>query len=480
MAQHDFDLVAIGGGSAGLVTAAVAAGLGARAAIVEKARLGGECLWTGCVPSKALIHGARVAHLLRHSANLGLPASTASREALAGVLEYARSSRLRVQEADAVEPLLRDLGVQFFYGDARLRSPRELQLDGDVLRSRHFVLCTGSRPRIPPIPGLVDAGYLTNLTVFDLETPPESMVVIGGGPIGVELAQAFARLGTKVTLLQRALRILVRDDAELASLLEARLREEGIDLVTNAEVVQVRRTHGSREVTYRAEQTEHTVTASKILVAAGRAPNTEGLDLDQVGVQCGEQGVVVDRYLRTTVRNIWACGDVIGFPQFSHAAEYEAKLVVQNALLPLRGKANFERMPWATFTDPELAHVGLTEAAARERGVPMEVFRHPFGRDDRALVDDEGYGVVKLVARAGSGKLLGAQILGPRAGELIQQAVLALDRGLSVRHLADAVHVYPTLSVAVQRAAQYWWKARSDAPAVRQALRLYFQWSRRR
>lgn len=480
MPQYDFDLIAIGGGSAGLVTAAVAAGLGARAAIVEKSRLGGECLWTGCVPSKALIHGARVAHQLRHAAAVGVPPAAPAPESLGGVLQYARNSRRRVEEADAVEPLLSELGVRFFYGEGRFRSAREFVLDGDVLRARHFVLCSGSRPRLPEIAGLRESGYRTNTTIFDLERPPRALAVVGGGPVGVELAQAFQRLGTQVTLLQRGPRILPRDDGELVERLTERLRAEGVELLTGVEVTAAHAAPAGRELRFRTGSGERVAACDEILIAAGRSPNVEGLGLDQIGVRCGTEGVQVDRHLRTTVRNVWACGDIIAGPQFSHAAEYAAKVVVQNALLPVRMTAHLDRMPWATFTDPELAHAGLTEAAARERGMAIEVFRHPFARDDRALVDAEDFGMVKLVVRAGSGRLLGAQILGPRAGELIQEAVLALDRGLSVRHLADTVHVYPTLSVAVQRAAQYWWKARSDHPAVRRALRLYFQWFRSR
>jgi len=480
MATHTFDLVAVGGGSAGLVTAAVAAGLGARTALVEKERLGGECLWTGCVPSKALLHAARVASLANRAGDIGLDLPRVEREQAAGVLEHVRQSRLRVRDADAVEPLLSELGVRFFYGAGRFRTPREFEVGGDVLRARHFVVATGSRPRAPDLPGLAEAGFLTNATLFDLPALPESLIVIGGGPIGVEMAQAFQRLGTRVTLVQRAPRLLPRDDEELVRLLEERLRAEGLDVRVGAEALRVERTPEGKRVVFRQEGGEASVVAAEILAATGRQPNTEGLGLEALGVGIGPDGVQVDARLRTRVPGLWACGDVIGWPQFSHLAEYEAKVVVQNALLPLPVRARFDRIPWATFTDPELAHAGWTEAEARRRGIPVEVFRHPFGRDDRALVDAEPYGMVKLVARQGSGKLLGAQILGPRAGELIQEAILALDRGLSVRHLADTIHVYPTLSVAVQRAAQYWWKARSDHPLARRTLAWYLRLSRGR
>jgi pyruvate/2-oxoglutarate dehydrogenase complex dihydrolipoamide dehydrogenase (E3) component len=479
MPEPVYDLVAIGGGSAGLVSAAVAAGLGARTALVEKHRLGGECLWTGCVPSKALLQSARAARLMGRLAEFGLEGPPFRREHARGVLEHVRASRLRVQEADAVEPLLRELGVEFFYGDGRFLNNRELQLGDRVLRSRRWVIATGSRPRVPSVPGLAEAGYLTNTTVFDLPDLPESLLVIGGGPVGVEMAQAFQRLGTQVTLLQRGPRLLPRDDEELVHLLEARLREEGVDLRLGAEAVRVERAGARKQVTVRDAGGARAVEAAEILVATGRRANCEGLGLEEIGVRMDADGIAVDNRLRTRVRNIWACGDVIGWPQFSHLAEYEAKIAVQNALLPVPARARFDRVPWATFTEPELAHLGLTEAEARSKGIPVEVFRHPFSRDDRALVDGEPYGLVKLVARAGGGKLLGAQILGPRAGELIQEAILALDRGLSVRRLADTVHVYPTLTVAVQRAAQYWWKARGENPFFRKAVQAYLNLSRR-
>ncbi len=473
MPRTDYDLVVVGGGSAGLVSAAVAAGLGARTLLVEKSRLGGECLWTGCVPSKALLHRARLAHLARTAGLSGVETLAA------GALEYARGATLRVRDADGVEPLLRGLGVEFLYGTPRFTGPRELRVDGATLRARRFILATGSRPRVPDLPGLDQAGCLTNVSVWELERPPESLVVLGGGPVGVELAQAFARLGTQVTLLQRAARLLPREDPELTALVAARLREEGVDVRLSAEALAVTRRETGAVVRFRTEGRELAVEGAALLAATGRVPNVEDLGLEQAGIALTANGVRVDDRLRTTAAGIYACGDVTGREQYSHAAEYAAKVAVRNALLPLPQRARWDRMPRATFTDPELAHVGLHEGEARERGLRVEVFRHPFGQDDRALVDDEPSGMVKLVVAAGSGRLLGASILGPRAGELIQEAVLAIEQRLAVRHLADTVHVYPTLSVAVQRAAQYWWKARGDAPAARRGLEAYFRLWRR-
>ncbi len=475
MSDRVFDLVVIGGGSAGLIAASFAAGLGARTALVEKYRLGGECLWTGCVPSKALLHAAAVMNTIRHAGEAGIALDSVGRVQARGSLRYAREARLKVQDASAADAMLHDLGVQVYYGDGRFQSSRALQLGPTLLRARYFILATGSRPSVPEIPGLPEAGYLTNTSVFDLEEPPENMVVIGGGPIGVEMAQAFARLGTRVTLVQRGSRLLPRDDEELVRILEDRLREDGVDVRLGAEPARVDRLPAGRRVTVHVSGKNETVVAAELLVATGRRPNVEGLGLEEIGVRMGRSGIEVDSRLRTNVATIWACGDVIGWPQFSHAAEYEAKVVVQNALLPLRTRVRFDRVPWTTFTDPELAHVGLTEEEARRRGERLEVFRYPFSRDDRAVVDGAPRGLVKLVARAGTGKLLGAQILGPRAGELIQEAILAIDRGLAARHLADTIHVYPTLSMAVQRAAKSWWRARGQSIIARKMLGAYLR-----
>jgi pyruvate/2-oxoglutarate dehydrogenase complex dihydrolipoamide dehydrogenase (E3) component len=473
MRRHAFDVVTIGGGSAGLIAASFAAGLGARAALVEKAQLGGECLWTGCVPSKALLHAAAVANTIRHATESGIDAGPVAREQTHGSLRYVREARGKVKEASASDRMLRSLGVEIFYAAGRFNSRREFQCGDDLLRARHFIIATGSRPRVPEILGLSETGYLTNTTIFDLPEPPDSMIVLGGGPIGVEMAQAFARLGSRVTLLQRGPRLLPRDDAELVEILERRLREEGVDVRLGTEVSRVDRAPEGARVSVRTGGRNGTVTASVLLVAAGRRPNIEGLGLEEAGVVTDQHGIRVDSRLRTSAPNIWACGDVVGWPQFSHAAEYAAKVAVQNVFFPVRARVHFDRVPWTTFTDPELAHLGLTEAEAREQGERIEVFRYPFSRDDRALVDGAPLGLVKLVARAGRGRLLGAHILGPRAGELIQEPVVAIDRGLSVRHLANMIHVYPTLSMAVQRAAKAWWKARGQSRFARRILGAY-------
>jgi pyruvate/2-oxoglutarate dehydrogenase complex dihydrolipoamide dehydrogenase (E3) component len=499
MTTKPYEIIVIGGGSAGIVSANVAAALGVRTALVEKERIGGECLWTGCVPSKALIHVAAVAALRSGRASqagggtvpveegdapdfarqrepdAGCAASLLGREALA----YVRESIQRVREADATEAMMREFGVELFFGPPSFLDRHLLQVGDQQLLGRQFILATGSHPAVPDIPGLVEAGFLTNQTLFTLEALPKSLAVIGGGPVGVEIAQACRRLGVEVTLLQRGPRLLPRDDAELAAQLEALLRAEGIRILNEAAVITVdREGEGRKRLAVRQGDQALTIQAAEILVATGRQPNLDGLNLEAAGVRFSEEGVWVDGRLRTSARNIWACGDLIGRHQFSHMAEHEAKAVVRNALLPFPARVRFDVEPWTTFTEPELAHVGLTDAEAVARGRPVRVYRHSFRQDDRALVDEAGQGLVKIVADP-RGRILGAHILGPRAGELIHEFVLAMRHDLSVRALADTIHVYPTLSMANQRAAQRFYQDWADQPLLRNGLRLLFRLTRK-
>jgi pyruvate/2-oxoglutarate dehydrogenase complex dihydrolipoamide dehydrogenase (E3) component len=472
----DYDVIILGGGSAGIVAGVTLGGFGLKVLLIEKAAMGGECLNTGCVPSKALIHCAKVAHTMRRAGEFGLPSVSLRRDDARGVMSHVRESVARVREADATETLLRDQGVEIRFGDARFTSPDALELDGETLRAEHFLLCTGSRPRVPDLPGAEHARVLTNQTVFDLEEVPPSLMVVGGGPVGVEMAQAFARLGSRVTLVQRGFRLLPRDDHELATALEGYLREDGVELVFNAEPVRFEPGLGgsTRVRLRRGDGEEIARECYHVLFAAGRLPNAEGLNLEAAGVSFTDEGVEVDGALHTTGPRVWACGDVLGKYQYSHMAEYEAKLVAQNIFLPVRQRTEFHVAPWCTFTDPELAHVGLTEEEAIEAKVPCIVLRQPFAQDDRALVEGEGKGTVKLLVSPGlRGEVLGASVLGPRAGELIGEFTLAMERGLGIRALADSVHVYPTLAMACQHAAQRWYEQKAKEPGVQAALKTY-------
>ncbi len=480
--SSQYDVIVVGGGSAGIVAGVTAAGLGAKTLLIERSRLGGECSWTGCVPSKALLHAASVAQQLRTASDYGLPSVPVSREQAAGALAYVRDSVQRVHVADDSGGLLAQVGAEVAIGRATFTAPDTLNFEGGALTAKHFILCTGSRPVVPDVEGLREAGFVTNQTIFDLQTIPETLVVIGGGPVGVEMAQAFQRLGSQVTLVTQGARLLTRDDAELTEQLTGYLRAEGLTVHVHTKVARVRVEDGRKILTLQTQGGDETatfeLTCDEILAATGRAPNVEDLGLLTARVRLEKEGVWVDARLHTTGPNVWACGDVIGRMLFSHMAEFEAKIVVQNALFPLAQRPKFRVVPWATFTDPELAHVGLTEAEAQAQNIHYDVFRHPFDRDDRALVEGTGRGQVKILSHGLSGKIIGAQILGPRAGELIHEFILAMEHGLTTRDLADLIHVYPTLNISIQRAAQRWYEKLAARPLVKSALDTYMRITR--
>ena len=473
MAKHDYDLIILGGGSAGIVSGVMAGGLGLRVLLLEKGKMGGECLNTGCSPSKALIHAARVAQTIRTASEVGFAPLSVTREDAAGVLRHVRETINTVREADATEQLLRDQNVEIRQGDAHFVDPHTLHVDGQMVTADSFILATGSRPADLDVPGLTDAGFLTNQTVFDLDEIPESLLVVGGGSIGVEMAQAFQRLGSRVALAEMGDRLLPHDDAELTAMLAGYLREEGIDLHLQTSLHSVRREGSRRYATLKSGQEKIEIACDRILLAVGRLPNTEGLGLEAAGVEYDSKRIVVNDFLQTTAPHIYACGDLTGQHQFSHMAEYEAKRVVQTIVFPGKVRADFRLDPWATFTDPELVHLGLTEDQAKAQGLAYDVYRQPFAQNDRALTDNEAKGLVKVLTTGLAGRIIGVHILGPRAGELSHEWILAMEKGHTIRDIADLVHIYPTLSLACQHAAQRWYARKAEEPFVRSALAAY-------
>lgn len=471
--HDDYDIIIVGGGSAGIVSGVMAGGLKLRVLLIEKGRLGGECLNTGCVPSKALLHAAKIARTLRTASTVGLKDCPIDKEDTSGVLTWVRNTIDRVRTADACDDLLRQNGAALRHGDAHFEDAHTLVLDGQRLRAANFILATGSHPLVPDIPGLNEAGFHTNQTIFDLETIPSALLVVGGGPVGVEMAQAFQLLGSQVTLVQKNGRLLPRDDAELTRQLETYLRQDGVDIRLNTSLLSVRREGDQRIATLKQGSAPQEVRCDRILLAVGRAPNIEGLNLEATGVRVEKDRIPTDGALRTSTPHIYACGDLLGEYQFSHMAEYQAKTVVRNIAFPGTQKASFRLSPWTTFTDPELAHIGLTEEEAQQQGIPYEVLRQPFAQDDRALTENEGKGLVKVLTLGMGGKILGVHILGPRAGELIQEWVFAMQYGHSVRAVADLIHVYPTLTMANQHAAQRWYERKAQEPLVEKALETY-------
>ncbi len=473
MAKYDYDIIILGGGSAGIVSGVMAGALGMRVLLIEKGKMGGECLNTGCVPSKALIHAARVAHTLRTAGECGLKSVAVGREDAAGVMAHVRSTIKAVEGADATVKLLEDNGVEIRHGSAHFTNPHMLEMGGETLTAANFILATGSSPAPLDVPGLAEAGYLTNQTVFDLDAIPESLLVIGGGPNGVEMAQAFSRLGSRVSLVQNRERLLPRDDVALSSALAGILRREGIDIRFDARVTSVRVEDGRRVATITQGDGARELHCDEILSTVGRVPNTDGLGLEAAGVVFDGRRVQTDAALRTTAAHIYAGGDLLGHDQFSHLAEYEAKLIVRNIVFPGTARTDFHIDPWATFTDPEVAHLGLTEEEARERGLAYEVYTQPFAQNDRAIVEGDAQGFVKILSQGLGGKILGVHILGPHAGELMHEWILAMQHGHSIRDVADLVHIYPTLSMASQHAAQRWYERKGQEPWAKAALGAY-------
>lgn len=455
MKQAEFDLVAIGGGTAGLVSAAGAAYLGVRSAIIERTALGGDCLWTGCIPSKALIASARLAHAMRHADDLGLTAS-APKHAFAAVMERMRAARGVVEHHDDPERF-RAMGVDVQFGEARFISPEEIEVEGvGRIRSKRFVIATGAVPVAPPIPGLAEAGYLDHHGVFETNELPDRLAVLGGGPIGLEIAQVFARLGSAVTIVEMESRILPREDEDIAERLTASLRAEGITLRLGERASAVEVVDGAKVIVTAGGDR---ITVDEIFVATGRRPATDGLELERAGVRTERGAVIVDRTLRTSNSRIWAAGDVTGGLQFTHVADYMAKTVLRNALLPGSTKVDYGNVPWVTYTDPEVAHVGLTAAEAEARG--GTTYTYELDDLDRAIVDGEARGVVKISADR-RGRILGATILGAHAGELLLPIVLAKTHGLKLSHISNTIFPYPTMVEGVKRAADGFQRSRLE------------------
>jgi pyruvate/2-oxoglutarate dehydrogenase complex dihydrolipoamide dehydrogenase (E3) component len=454
----ELDLIVIGGGSAGLVTSAGAAGIGARVALVEQERLGGECLWTGCVPSKALIACGRAVHAAAHARRFGLTTNGAAVD-FDAAMRWVRDVQSRIEPHDSPERF-RGLGVDVIQGTARFSGARTVQVDGRSLTAKRIVIATGSKPAVPPIEGLAQVPYLTNETIFTIERQPSRLLILGGGPIGLELAQAFARLGTKVTVLEAMSQLLPREDHELAQMLAERLTREGIDILLDAVVSRASGKGNAIVLDVRRGERTMSVEGDVLLVATGRVSNVASLDAERAGVRTGKQGIIVDGTLATNVGGIWAAGDVTGGPRFTHVADYQARLVIRNAFFPFSSKTDYTAVPWVTFTDPELAHVGLTEKEARERhGNDIGVWRRPFDDLDRAIADGETTGMVKLITDR-RGKLLGGHVLGHGAGSLIGEIALAMRHGIAASKIATTVHPYPTYPEAIKQAAEAYYKSR--------------------
>lgn len=453
--RDQFDLVIVGMGSGGMVAAEFAATLDLRVAVVERHRVGGDCLWTGCVPSKALLAAGKVAHHMRHASRFGIGAVEPTVDR-AAVWDRIRRVQQQIATGDDNPQRFVDLGIELIMGTARLDSPTSVQVElreggTRTLSTRYVLLATGSRPAVPAIAGLDDVGYLTSETLFELTDPPASFVNIGGGPIAVEMVQGFTRLGIRTTLLQKGARILPRDEPALVDLLVQGLRTEGVDM--QFEVVTDRVTiEDGKKVVYGTRAGEPCRwEADELLVAVGRQPNVEGLGLEALGVELGPRGVIVDERMRTNVPSIYVAGDLAGRYLFTHSAAYEGVRAVRDMFFPGKGKVT-AGVPWCTFTDPELAHAGLTESEARvQHGNEVQVWRQDLAHNDRAQADGAEQGAIVCITA--KGRIVGAHILAPAAGEMIHEFALAIERGMKLADLASFVHVYPTVGTAIGQLA---------------------------
>jgi pyruvate/2-oxoglutarate dehydrogenase complex dihydrolipoamide dehydrogenase (E3) component len=464
--MQQYDLAIIGGGTAGLVAAAGGALLGARVALFEHDRMGGDCLWTGCVPTKALIRSATVYHEAKNGERYGLPELREVADT-AAVLARMRSVRATIEPNDS-PARFRDLGVDVILERAELREGLRIASATRDVHARRVLIATGSRATAPPIPGLDATGYLTHATALDQERFPRSITILGAGAVGLEFAQVYARLGVAVTVLERAPHILPLEDAELTEVLRQRLRAEGVEIFTSCTVDSVKNTSPGKRV----YASGRVFDAEEILVAAGRRSNVEGIGLEAAGVQVNDAGVVVDRRLRTTAAGVFAAGDVTGLLRFTHVADYQARTVVANALVPfVRRSVDYRHVPWVTYTDPELARVGLTEQQATAAHSKIEIYRWGFEHVDRAILEGRAHGVVKLVADA-KGRLLGAHILAPDAGNLLASLTLALKEGVPLTKLANVIHPYPTLTEAIRKASEGVYRRQLDGLGGRLLRRL--------
>jgi pyruvate/2-oxoglutarate dehydrogenase complex dihydrolipoamide dehydrogenase (E3) component len=478
--RNPYNLVVIGAGTAGLVCAAGAAGLGARVALIEKHLMGGDCLNYGCVPSKGLIRGATAWADVRDAGHYGIRIAGDIGVDFAAVMERMRRLRADISHNDSVQRFT-GLGVDVFLGTGRFAGPQCVEVGGQTLRFAKAVVATGGRPAAPAVPGLEAAGYLTNETVFSIIARPPRLGVIGGGPIGCELAQTFQRLGSQVTLLHRGAHVLNKEDAEAAEIVQQAMLHDGVQLALEAKLRAVTRRGEAKVLQYSdAAGQSGELVVDEILVAVGRAPNIEGLGLEAAGVAFDARtGVQVDDRLRTTNRRIFAAGDVCSRYQFTHAADFLARTVLANALFMGRQKASALTIPWCTYTDPQIAHVGLTEHQAAADGIAIDTFTQPLAEVDRAILDGETAGFARVHVKKGTGTILGATVVARHAGDMIGVYTMAMTHRLSLGAVAKIIQPYPTQAEAVRKTGDLYNRTRLT-PRVKKLLTAWLSWQRHR
>ena len=486
--MNEYDLTIIGGGSAGLVLAVASAKLGKKTALVENHKLGGDCLWTGCVPSKAFLKSAHIAHHMKAAERYGISVGDVNVD-FQRVMQHVRNAEATIEREHDNPDRFRELGVDVIFGSGHFDSPRSFSVEDigkrqtTTLTSKKFVISTGSRPAVPPIAGIESIHYLDSHNIWEIDKLPQTLLVAGAGPIGVELGQAFHRLGATVTIVQRSGHILPREEPVVSERMLKYLRAEGISILLNTNLHQVTDlapyrdenrgapADGNYSVVLDNRGEKRELAVDQILIAAGRIPNVEGLGLERIGVRIGKHGIEVNEKLQTSVKNIYAAGDVIGHYLFTHVAAFQAQQIIRNIFFPGTRSIDYAVVPWTTFCDPEIARCGLTEAEARRKHGDVDVFTVDFKDVDRAVAEGETEGFIKIVATKWTGKILGVHLIGPRAGEILHEFVLAMKAGLSLRKLTSIIHVYPTYSSIVWQVAGKWFAEGTLVKTVRNFLR---------
>jgi pyruvate/2-oxoglutarate dehydrogenase complex dihydrolipoamide dehydrogenase (E3) component len=481
-----YNMVVIGAGTAGLITAVIAASLGAKVALIEKHLMGGDCLNVGCVPSKGIIRAARAWADLRKAEEFGLHIPSGVKYDFSAVMARMRKLRARISHTDSVHRYAK-LGVDVYIGSGRFTAPDTIQVEGPAghrtLTFAKAAVCTGARASTPPTPGLKEAGYLTNETVFSLTELPPRIGVIGAGPIGCELAQAFARFGSQVSLIETGHGILPKEDRDAADIVEQQMLRDGVKLLCCGKDLTVQKTEAGKRLTVDSHGQTYDVTVDEILVGVGRTPNVEGVGLETVSVECDKNGVKVNERLQTTNANIFAAGDICSRYKFTHAADAMAQIVIQNALFPHPfglGYASVESliMPWCTFTEPEVAHVGLYEKDAKEKGIEVETYTYKLDDVDRAILDGEDKGFARIHIQKGTDKILGATIVAAHAGDMISEFSVAMKAGAGAKTIAGTIHPYPTQAEVSKKVVNLWRKEHFT-PRTKNLLMKVFTWMRR-
>jgi len=474
MPKYDYDMIIIGGGAAGLTVAAGAAQLGAKTALIEKDRLGGDCLYYGCVPSKTLIKAAKIYHYAKNLEAFGLPQVEIPPCSLKSVMDHVKKVIDQVAVHDSVERF-QGLGVDVIFGSPEFVSDHEVRINGKTLSGSRFTISTGSSPMVFPIEGLQQTGFITNVEVFSLQEQPNRLTVLGAGPIGAELAHAFARLGSKVTLIDILETPLSFEDEDMAEVVIKQMVADGISLRMSSKAKKAFMDGNQKVLAIENnEGKEEEIPCDEILLATGRRPNVEGLNLESAGVSYTKKGIETDLHMQTSQKHIYAAGDVNGKFPFTHIAGAEGSTIVRNAIMHIPGKINYKMTPWVIFTDPEVASVGYNEKRARQEGVEYDIHVESYEEVDRALAESEYHGRIKILTEAGSPKIIGVQIVGLHAGELIGPSVLALNKGMKLSDLATPIFAYPTLSEIHKKSAGKYYAQRVFSPRVKSILKFIF------